>query len=1006
MRGFIAAVFAVLLFCGLSWGADAPHDAANGFSCPTCHTVHDTLGSTGYINICIRCHRPGNPKAGGKPFTVADAANPFGTYTGTRPAQVYQTSHNWYGSDNFPPAGALPPLDPSLSNLQTDGTIACSRCHDPHSQANKPFLRVNNDRNQLCLDCHRLWNSRDHATGTHPVNFNYTSAGSLVKLKPSAFNNPPNNINPANPTSAVKLVNGTLLCTTCHGVHYTDSSSLTFDNHSSYYSLLPSEGYLLHTDRKGASANALNLCTNCHIKQNHNKNRQNVQCADCHGAHVNAGDGSQPNLWLVRRYMNISTINGRVRNKAVFFQSTSRMYKNADGTGICQACHDVPTSTGFPAAHSLTIARASDCNTCHLHNNPTGAFSATGTAACSACHGYPPQQNTAGGPSGYASGYASQASFSDESRTPHATHAGGTPYSYACLQCHQGNGHMKGTFQDLFLDKTALVAGASAAYDTSTRTCSSVYCHSNGSPRNVALVYKTVAWQNGKGTIVGTANECSQCHESRPTTNAHTKHLTRGYGCLTCHAATVRSDTVIANSANHADGIKTVSFNTADPLVAGATWSNAAATCAANSCHGDGRGGLPVTTPNWGSSATGACGSCHATAPVTSAHATHYGAAYGPNFGTTVPGTCQKCHVYTTETATSHVNGKIDLLFVSDCTPCHPAGSGAAWTSTARLACTQCHSATPSTINGIAAPYKSQFASKGHGLYATACTGCHDQNSAHISSALGTYKRLGAYDANINGLCTTCHSDPNKVPTASKRDVTTHVLVKGGGAAGNCTLCHDVHGTSNLSMVKTTINGKAVIFSNLSSGFVKTTAPYDGLCQVCHTVTVHYRSGVALDGHPTKYCLTCHSHKGTFAFQPIAGGTCDSCHGYPPMPAGFAGSRGNYSSARAEDYLGGGGAHGIARHVKKTAMPAEGWINCTMCHGNGSTSPATHTMVLPVTPSKITIDPADRYKFNPDISLGATQYSGLLLDGGANATGSCYNMKCHFKPSKKWSPLK
>ena len=77
-----------------------------------------------------------------------------------------------------------------------------------------------------------------------------------------------------------------------------------------------------------------------------------------------------------------------------------------------------------------------------------------------------------------------------------------------------------------------------------------------------------------------------------------------------------------------------------------------------------------------------------------------------------------------------------------------------------------------------------------------------------------------------------------------------------------------------------------------------------------------------------------------------------------------------------------------------------------MCHGNGSTSPATHTMVLPVTPSKITIDPADRYKFNPDISLGATQYSGLLLDGGANATGSCYNMKCHFKPSKKWSPLK
>ena len=233
----------------------------------------------------------------------------------------------------------------------------------------------------------------------------------------------------------------------------------------------------------------------------------------------------------------------------------------------------------------------------------------------------------------------------------------------------------------------------------------------------------------------------------------------------------------------------------------------------------------------------------------------------------------------------------------------------------------------------------------------------------------------------------------------------THVLDKNATPTPSlCKSCHDVHGTANLFMIRTTINGINVAFGNTSSAFVQTVAPYQGLCQVCHTLTNHYKSGQALDGHPTKNCLSCHSHKATYAFQPST--SCDSCHGYPPVPAGFSGGHGNYTSARTEDYLGGGGAHTIVRHVKPTAVPSEGWANCTMCHGNGSLSPATHTMIMPVTPSKITVDLTDRYKFNPDIPLNSSRYSGVLQDGGANATGSCFNVKCHFKPSKKWSPLK
>ncbi|KAF0220458.1 MAG: cytochrome C family [Geobacteraceae bacterium] len=1008
-RPVVRALVAVILSLLFPFGAsafDPPHDQSNGYSCTTCHTVHVSLGSVGFNNICLSCHRPGVPKAGKMPFTPADAANPFHTFTTARAGAVYQTSHNWTGSDNLPAAGALPPLNPGLNIIGTDplktvGSIACSRCHNPHSQTFKPFLRIANDRDQMCLDCHRIRNTRSHDAGTHPVNFNYTGAASLVKVKPAEFNNPPLNSNPSNPTSAMKLTDGTVLCTTCHWVHYTDSSSATFDGYSTYNMLKPSDGYLLRTDLRGATATALNICSNCHIKQSHNGRNQNIQCGDCHAGHVDAGDGTVPNTYLVRRYMSISTASGAVRDRKVLFQYTSLAagnYKDSDGTGVCQSCHVIPTGGSYPAEHSLANAAARVCIDCHSHANPAGAFSAAG-GACNSCHGYPPPPAAAG--------YTAL----DETKSPHVSHAGGAPYSYACDECHKGSSHKTGTFQDVFKDKTGTIAGTGASYNAAARSCSTVYCHSNGAPRGGAVVYKAVSWPNGKGKIVGVAGECAMCHEAAPATNVHGKHLSKGYGCVACHAATVSGNTTISDRTRHADGVKTVTFNAADPMAAGTVWNGAAATCAAGRCHGDGRGGTPLTTPNWTNAATGACGTCHAAAPATNAHTAHYSAPHGPNLGTVYPSVCQNCHTYTTDTASTHVNGVVEVPTGagSACAACHP-GAIPAWATTSRLACTSCHAATPSVIGGIAAPYKAYFAVSGHGQASATyngsrqCESCHDANSTHISGRLGDSMRLSL--PNDNNLCASCHGDPAKVPTSSRLNVVSHVLAKGGPPASDCKSCHDVHGAANLSMVKTFINGKTITFTNISSGFVKRGAPFDGLCQVCHTTTGHYRSGQALDGHPTKFCLSCHSHKGSFAFQPAGGGACDSCHGYPPAPAGFKGTQGNYSSARPEDYPGGGGAHVFPNHVKKTARPSEGWANCAFCHSNGLINPATHTMVMPVTPSRVTVDVADRYKFNPALQLRPNRYTGILLDGGANVTGSCSNVKCHFRPSKKWSTVR
>jgi predicted CxxxxCH...CXXCH cytochrome family protein len=1005
----IAAALLLLLSKG-AFAIDPPHN----FACGTCHTSHATLGSSGYNNICLTCHRPGSPLAGRKPFTLADMANPFDTYTSPLPAKMYQTSHNWNGSDTLPAAGAQSPLDSLLNQSKTVGSLACTRCHNVHAvtgTTTPPLLRSINDRDQMCLDCHRSRNTVDHTRGTHPVNFQYTTA---IRGR-SGFNALPLNSNSGNPTSAMRLKQGRVLCSTCHGVHYTDSNSATFDNRSGYYKLTQSQGYLLRTDLRTADPSSLNICTNCHIKANHHGStkQQNVQCGDCHGGHVDTGDGSAPNVYLVRRFINVSTQYGAVRNRTVFFRSTSaRNYVDANGNGICQACHAVPPPGGtYPQEHASRDAKV--CNGCHTHNNTSSSFSAAG---CTTCHGYPPVAGTAGGPNGFAGNYAAVSGVS-ESTTPHKRHAAsGTDYTFACAECHKGNSHASGTYQDVFLSPAgtlAATAGASPAYNTATRTCANVYCHSDGAPRNASLTPVLTTkpipgWAGGAGKITA----CSACHDASPATNAHARHIAKGFGCAVCHAATVSGNSTVSDRTKHANGSKDVSFG-AGTLAAGTTWNAGTAGCSASRCHSSNAAGSPpVTSPIWTLPATGSCGSCHPTSAAiagtgavtiqTAGHSGHLVKAYGPaTYLGTAAAACQTCHVYSgTQPDPRHVNGTVDLVTGagSACSGCH-RGTLPAWNLPTRLTCTDCHAAVPSTLpNGVAAPYKAAFASAGHGRFAASnqCTACHDGNSAHISGALGDNVRL--YGANDNTVCSGCHNG------SAARTMSTHVLDRNvTPTPGLCKACHDVHGTTNIHMIRTVINGTTILFTNTSTGFVKTVAPYNGLCQVCHTATNHWRSGAAPDGHPTKNCLSCHDHTASFAFAPTGGGTCDGCHGYPPAPAGFAGTLGNWSSARLQDYAGGAGAHLLVSHIKKSARPSEGWANCTPCHGNGSLSPSTHTMALPVAPSKITIDVDDRYKFNPALPLGPAQYNGILKDGGANATGTCSNVSCHFKPSKKWS---
>jgi trimeric autotransporter adhesin len=403
------------------------------------------------------------------------------------------------------------------------------------------------------------------------------------------------------------------------------------------------------------------------------------------------------------------------------------------------------------------------------------------------------------------------------------------------------------------------------------------------------------------------------------------------------------------------------------------------------------------------------CTSCHggttstATPMATGAHPAHLGGDYGPGsyLGSDLA-SCQTCHIYGSAT---HLNGVVDLTqgAGSACRSCHP-GSLPSWSGTTKIACTSCHAATPSILpNGVAAPYKGKFATTGHGLFAASndCTVCHDPDSRHIYGSLGNTVRLRL--SNDNGQCASCHNDPAKVGGIFL-NMSTHVDKDGQPLA--CTACHDPHGTTNLAMIRTQINGTAITFTDEIGGLIDTVTNR-GLCQVCHTKTTHYRAGVPETDHATSGCLGCHSHKSPGgAFKPT-GGTCDSCHGYPPAPVVPSvpfGTVNNWANARSEDYPGGGGAHLVAAHVSPSAKPSDGWVNCTLCHNGGKIASAPyHRMQTPVSThiDSVHIEVDLQYRFSNTFTIYTS--ARQVNPPSVNATGSCFNISCHMSPSPRWS---
>ena len=229
------------------------------------------------------------------------------------------------------------------------------------------------------------------------------------------------------------------------------------------------------------------------------------------------------------------------------------------------------------------------------------------------------------------------------------------------------------------------------------------------------------------------------------------------------------------------------------------------------------------------------------------------------------------------------------------------------------------------------------------------CAHCHETPVA-----------AGGHAASLD--CTTCHEDRRPgiygrrhraIPTSctSHHTIETHPpMDRPLGPARlqrSCLKCHDVHGSENAHLVRTTIRTRGQLhpidFVD-PTAFVDVAKPGNGLCEVCHTKTKFYRANGKGQPHFGGDCTLCHDH--TAGFRPVVtdencaichpaeaallakptrhnakfAGRCSSCHvEVSPLPG-----PGHRAIAACED------CHSAARVADH--VPPGIRIPCTQCH--------------------------------------------------------------------------
>jgi predicted CxxxxCH...CXXCH cytochrome family protein len=574
---------------------------------------------------------------------------------------------------------------------------------------------------------------------------------------------------------------------------------------------------------------------------------------------------------------------------------------------------------------NLTLATCSNVN-CHFEKKtPVWASAALASPAdCGACHGAPPAGTTAApGSAGSHARHDVYFTGTANCQKCHTNHlAEAAPFAHATSA---GHARTAVTLTDPAGVSSGSYSGSGTNYLPSQAaqqvfgSCSNNYCHSTGNPSvaaaNLPAAYAgsgfaTVAW--GSGT-----QACNSCHgrsttngmpdytnagtPGSATANSHQKHVTgSAISCNECHERTTKNNTSIRAGfpGAHLNKSADVFFNLSGGNKAASYTPGAGAkTCSNTYCHG-GTG----STVTWGGASFN-CQDCHGGGA--SASVADFGAGFWNN------GTVSKIQMTGTGSWADTGHGR-------------PTASGA-----------YAGSGNPAA----------NFAG-----VANFCEWCHDPTIGH-NVAGNPFRLRGWSDATWgkNGVCMLCHATGSAGVTvggvlrtsAANKVGSYHYGAKHSTALSGgqfCWDCHEPHGTgsTNQFMIRprpalvsdattgapVTQSATAAVFAlsatPTGTDYAKSAAPFNGICNVCHTATGHYTTTAGDSHNSSTRCISCHAHSGanaTTAFTPTGGGDCTSCH------ASQQGT-GTRKVVGADTVL-------ASHHIQAATVNA---ASCTVCH--------------------------------------------------------------------------
>jgi len=197
----------------------------------------------------------------------------------------FQTGDRW---NLFVRSDLRNPTNATLLTYMTNGVATCSACHDEHSEAvppfdsvvsaysgpgtgtNRHFMRVPNNFNQLCNDCHAARNVTNAVAGSHPVEIKF--AADTKHRLPTQLPLEAGSTNfgcltchkihhgPDADGKLLRLASSVALCNDCHtlsdtaSAHFSVTNSATLWPGGKFGSLMPAR-----TD-----PNDRGTCVNCH----------------------------------------------------------------------------------------------------------------------------------------------------------------------------------------------------------------------------------------------------------------------------------------------------------------------------------------------------------------------------------------------------------------------------------------------------------------------------------------------------------------------------------------------------------------------------------------------------------------------------------------------------------------------------------------------------------------------------------------------------------------------